>query len=40
MTNDKALRKHLVELLDGGHAYAPFEKITANFPAKLRGQIP
>ena len=40
MTNDQFLRKHLVELLDGGHAYAPFDKIIADFPAKLRGQKP
>ena len=40
MTNDQFLRKHLVELLDGGHAYAPFDKIIAGFPAKLRGQKP
>ena len=40
MTNDKALRKHLAALLEGGHAYAPFDKIIANFPAKLRGEKP
>jgi hypothetical protein len=40
MTTDKSLRKHLVAQLDGGHAYSPFDKIIANFPPKLRGQIP
>jgi hypothetical protein len=40
MTNDKSLRKHLVAQLDGGHAYAPFDKIIANFPPKYRGKIP
>ena len=40
MTNEKSLRKHLVELLDGGHAYAPFDKIIAGFPPKFRGEIP
>ena len=40
MNNDKSLRKHLVELLDGGNAYATFDKIVAGFPAKLRGEIP
>ena len=40
MTNDTSLRKHLLELLDGGHAYATFDKIVADFPAKLRGEIP
>jgi hypothetical protein len=40
MTNDKSLRKHLAAQLGGGHAYAPFDKIIANFPSKLRGQIP
>jgi hypothetical protein len=40
MTNDKSLRQHLVALLDGGHAYATFDKIIAGFPTKLRGEIP
>lgn len=40
MTNDQSLRQHLVALLDGGHAYAPFAKIIANFPPKFRGKIP
>ena len=40
MNNDKSLRKHLLELLDGGHAYAPFDKIIADFPVKFRGEKP
>jgi len=40
MTNDKSLRKHLVELLDGGQAHASFDDVIADFPAKLRGEKP
>jgi hypothetical protein len=40
MTNNNSLRKHLVAQLDGGHVYAPFAKIIANFPPKFRGTIP
>jgi DinB superfamily len=40
MTNDASLRKHLVAMLDGGHAYAPFAKIIADLPPKLRGEVP
>src|SRR5258708_6344108 len=40
MNNDKSLRKHLLELLDGGHAYTTFDKIIADFPPKLRGEKP
>lgn len=40
MNNDQSLRKHLVAQLDGGHAYATFDKIIANFPPKLHGEIP
>ena len=40
MANDQSLRKHLVAQLDGGHAYATFDKIIANFPPKLRGEMP
>jgi hypothetical protein len=38
--NDQSLRKHLLELLDGGHAHASFDKVVAGFPAKLRGEVP
>jgi hypothetical protein len=40
MNNDQSLRKHLVAVLDGGHAYAPFDEIVAAFPPKLRGEKP
>lgn len=40
MNNDQPLRKHLLELLDGAHAHAPFDKVVADLPAKLRGEIP
>jgi hypothetical protein len=38
--NDASLRKHLTELLDGGHAHATFSQVVADFPAKQRGEIP
>lgn len=38
--HDQSLRKHLVELLDGGHAHATFDQVIADFPAKFRGEIP
>jgi hypothetical protein len=37
MTNDQSLRKHLVELLDGGAAHLDFEAAIANLPINLRG---
>lgn len=37
---DNALRKHLVELLDGGHAHATFEQAIAGFPQEMRGRRP
>jgi hypothetical protein len=37
---DKFLRTHLLELLNGGQAYAKFDKVVADFPPKLRGEIP
>src|SRR5580698_8720781 len=37
---DKSLRAHLVELLQGGHAHATFDAIIANIPIKLRGKKP
>jgi DinB family protein len=40
MNNDQSLRKDLLELLDGAHAHAPFDKVIAGFPAKLRGEVP
>ena len=40
MTNDQALRKHVLALLDGGQAYTTFDDIVADFPAQQRGEIP
>jgi len=40
MNTDQSLRKHLIELLDGGHAHATFDKIVGDFPAELRGEVP
>jgi hypothetical protein len=37
MNENTALRKHLVELLRGGHAHVDFEKAIAGLPPKLRG---
>jgi DinB superfamily len=37
---DQALRKHLLELLGGGHAHLDFEKATADIPVQLRGAKP
>ena len=34
------LRKHLVELLDGGQAHAKFDDLIKNLPTKLRGAKP
>jgi hypothetical protein len=38
MRESDSLRKHVLELLDGGHAHATFDKTVANLPAKLRGK--
>lgn len=38
--DDKPLRKHLAELLKGGHAHADFDATVAGMPAKLRGAKP
>jgi hypothetical protein len=40
MPNHKALRQHLVKLLQGGDAHADFEQAIADFPVELRGKIP
>jgi|SRR5579864_824929 len=40
MTNDAALRKHVVALLDGGQAFAKLDEIVGDFPARQRGEIP
>lgn len=40
MNTDESLRKHLLELLDGGHAHATFDQVIGDFPARFRGEIP
>lgn len=40
MNIDQSLRKHLIELLNGGHAHASFDQVIEDFPDKLRGEIP
>jgi hypothetical protein len=40
MSNDQALRKHLIELLDGANAHARFDQVVADFTPKLRGEKP
>lgn len=37
---DEALRKHLLELLDGGNAHLTFDKAVAALPMKIRGAKP
>ena len=37
---DQHLRKHLVELLDGGAAHLSFDEAVADLPAALRGKRP
>lgn len=40
MNTDQSLRKHLLELLEGGHAHTTFDQVINDFPAKFRGEIP
>jgi len=40
MDTETSLRKHLLELLEGGHAHATFDQVIEDFPAKFRGEIP
>jgi DinB superfamily len=40
MSKDESLRKHLLELLDGGHAHLDFERAIAGLPVALRGAKP
>ena len=40
MNQDQSLRKHLLELLDGGHAHAAFDDVVAAFPPNYYGEIP
>jgi len=37
---DRALREHLLNLLNGGHAHADFSAAIKNLPANLRGKRP
>lgn len=38
ITDDTALRKHLLDLLGGGGAHVSFDHAVADFPAMLRGR--
>src|SRR5437763_3809146 len=40
MTQDEAVREHLVELLDGGHAHITLEDAVKDFPMDLIGVRP
>ena len=40
MSNDKALRQHVLSLLKGGNAHADFDTAFKDLPAKLRGTRP
>src|SRR5580700_5394265 len=40
MKADSDLKKHVVELLHGGHAHADFDAAVRGLPAKLRGAKP
>jgi hypothetical protein len=40
MNTDQALRKHLLELLDGGNAHLHFDAAIADLPTALRGVRP
>jgi len=40
MANDKALREHVVKLLQGGEAHATFAQAIKGFPAEARGKTP
>lgn len=40
MDRDKSLRKHLVELLNGGSAHVRFEDVVADWPEELQGVRP
>jgi hypothetical protein len=40
MADDKALRKHVVKLLEGGDAHVTFDDAIKDFPVQLRGKAP
>ncbi len=39
-SSDRALRDHLVKLLEGGHAHATFDAAVKGLPAALRARAP
>src|ERR1700733_13901241 len=39
-SQDRSLRKHVLDLLDGGNAHAKFDDVVPGIPAKLRGRKP
>lgn len=40
MSNDKSLRHHLLDLLNGGNAHADFDQAVKDLPENLRGARP
>ena len=40
MKDDKVLREHLIDLLEGGGAHVDFEAAVKNMPASLQGKKP
>jgi hypothetical protein len=40
MANDKPVREHLLNLLEGGHAHVTFKAAVKGIPAALRGKRP
>ena len=40
MDTNASLRRHVLELLNGGHAHATFDQAVKNFPVNLRGKKP
>src|SRR5579863_7076560 len=40
MANDTSLRKHVLNLLDAGHAHVNFEAAVKNVPVAVRGKRP
>jgi len=40
MANDTSLRKHVLDLLDAGHAHVDFQASVKNVPVELRGKRP
>jgi hypothetical protein len=40
MDTNASLRRHVLELLNGGHAHATFDQAVKTFPVNLRGKKP